>query len=117
MTYDRAMGSKAAFPSSLFLIRHGEKVGDPASEGDGGPDLSIRGSARAAALPSLFTPTSSASGAGAQLGCRLDADRAERFTGTYATPGMSGGPPRFPAPQHLIATRETSHSNRPIETV
>ena len=43
------------FPSLVIIIRHGEKAGDPSNDAKGGPDLSIRGSARAAALPSLFT--------------------------------------------------------------
>jgi len=41
-------------PSQVLIIRHGEKVGDPKKDDDGGRHLSIQGSARAAALPSLF---------------------------------------------------------------
>lgn len=36
--------------------RHGEKVGDPKKDDDGGRHLSVQGSARAADLPSLFVP-------------------------------------------------------------
>jgi hypothetical protein len=43
-------------PATVYLIRHGEKLGDPGSDKDGGPYLSTLGSARAAALPSLFMP-------------------------------------------------------------
>ena len=43
-------------PSVVYLIRHGEKLGDANNDKDGSPDLSVRGSARAAALPSLFLP-------------------------------------------------------------
>jgi hypothetical protein len=38
-------------PKQVLIIRHGEKCGDPKKDDDG--NLSVRGSARAAALPSL----------------------------------------------------------------
>jgi hypothetical protein len=41
-------------PGQVFIIRHGEKLGDPKKDDDGGRHLSIKGSARAAALPGLF---------------------------------------------------------------
>ena len=43
-------------PAQILIIRHGEKIGDPKKDDDGGRHLSIRGSARAAGLPSLFVP-------------------------------------------------------------
>ena len=49
--------SDSSGPQTIHLVRHGEKLGDASSDKDGGPDLSVRGSARAAALPSLFTWT------------------------------------------------------------
>ena len=100
------MTTTPAFPAAVYLIRHGEKVGDPADDGDGGPDLSIRGSARAAALPSLFTAAS----------CAVAAGAAATFTGTYAS-STSVAQPRFATPQRLIATKTSAHSNRPIETI
>ena len=47
----------AQYPSLVMIIRHGEKPGDPAEDTSGGKHLSALGSARAAALPSLFTPS------------------------------------------------------------
>jgi phosphohistidine phosphatase SixA len=35
-------------PGQVFIIRHGEKLGDPKKDDDGGRHLSIKGSARAA---------------------------------------------------------------------
>jgi hypothetical protein len=45
------------YPVQVLMIRHGEKLGNSSDDIDGGPDPSLRGSARAAALPSLFAPT------------------------------------------------------------
>jgi hypothetical protein len=73
-------------PSQVLIIRHGEKVGDPKKDDDGGRHLSIPGSARAAALPSLFAP------ALPQLSCKLSHVAGE-FVGSYrdviVEPGIS----------------------------
>ena len=50
--------SKRTGPRTVYLIRHGEKLGSASDEKDGGPDLSVSGSARAARLPTLFMPNS-----------------------------------------------------------
>jgi len=97
-------------PSEVLIIRHGEKVGDPKTEDDGGNDLSIRGSARATALPSLFVPGQS------QLACEFDFDPPS-FAGSYETIPTKGTRPRFPTPQNILATHQSKHSKRPIETV
>jgi hypothetical protein len=97
-------------PKQVLIIRHGEKVGDPKKDDDGGNDLSIRGSARAAALPSLFVP------GGSQLACEFDFDPPS-FAGSYEQIPLKGPRPRFPTPQNVIATQQSKHSKRPIETV
>jgi broad specificity phosphatase PhoE len=43
-----------AKPLTIFIVRHGEKPGDPNDDGDGGPNLSPRGYVRAAAIGELF---------------------------------------------------------------
>jgi broad specificity phosphatase PhoE len=48
--------SNGTGPSQVLIIRHGEKLEDPSGGEDGGPDLSIRGSSRAAALYSRPRP-------------------------------------------------------------
>ena len=99
-------------PAQVLIIRHGEKVGDPKKDDDGGNNLSIRGSARAAALPSLFTPGQF------QLACDLVLDLDPlQFAGTYETIPLKGPRPRFPTPQSIFATARSKHSQRPIETV
>lgn len=99
-------------PKQVLIIRHGEKCGDPKKDDDGGNNLSIRGSARATALPSLFVPGQS------QLACDLVLDLDPRnFAGTYETIPIKGTRPRFPTPQTIMATAPSKHSQRPIETV
>lgn len=97
-------------PKQVLIIRHGEKVGDPKKDNDGGGDLSILGSARAAALPSLFAPPQS------QLSCEFDFDPPS-FAGSYQQVPLKGTRPRFAAPNTIFATQHSKHSNRPIETV
>jgi hypothetical protein len=42
-------------PSKVMIIRHGEKLGDPVSDDDGGKHLSLQGSAGAAvAVPAVM---------------------------------------------------------------
>lgn len=94
------------FPAQVFLIRHGEKLGDPYNDDDI-PDLSIKGSARAAAIPSLFVPDSS---------CALSA-HSKDFHGSYAAQDTQSAPPRFNRPDFLFATQASKHSNRPLETI
>jgi hypothetical protein len=97
-------------PSMVYLIRHGEKLGDPKTDSDGGPDLSIWGSARAAALPSLFAP------ANPELSCQL-ALATDSLIAEYATVQLEGNAPRFTAPDFVFATQASTSSNRPAETI
>jgi hypothetical protein len=108
-----------SFPKLVIIIRHGEKPGDPANENDNtSPDLSIRGSARAAALPSLFTPDPTGTGTtGSQLSCNVSGPASSQFSGTYQVDGSQMPAPRFPTPQHIFATKASSNSNRPVETI
>lgn len=102
--------SANTLPSEVMIVRHGEKIGDPTNDADGLPHLSVRGSARAVALPSLFIP------ANPQLGCKLRAQGAE-FVGEYRQIPVNGPAPRFPTPNYVFATAHSKHSNRPVETV
>lgn len=97
-------------PGSILIIRHGEKVGDPKKDDDGGRNLSIRGSARAVALPSLFSP------AIPQLSCKFHAHN-KGFVGEYRQIPLKGTVPGFPTPNHIFATEPSKHSKRPLETV
>ena len=97
-------------PGQVLIIRHGEKLGDPKKDNDGGRHLSVRGSARAAALPSLFVP------ALPQLGCSMHHKPAE-FTAHYHQVPVKGSAQRFPAPHCIFATQASKNSKRPIETV
>lgn len=101
--------SAVSGPGYVLIIRHGEKVGDPKKDDDGGNDLSIRGSARATALPSLFMPGDS------QLACEFDFDPPS-FAGSYETVPTRGTRPRFPTPNFIFATHQSKNSKRPIET-
>jgi hypothetical protein len=97
-------------PARVLIIRHGEKIGDPKSDDDGGRHLSVRGSARAAALPTLFAPTQP------QLTCAMHA-RTNEFHGGYRQNPLKGKAPRFATPDFVFATERSKHSKRPIETV
>jgi hypothetical protein len=105
-------------PSQVMIVRHGEKLGDAGSDKDGGPDLSVRGSSRAAALPSLFVPVPS------ETSCRVappevgDPPLPPFFTGTYIQVTLQGPQtqPRFPTPQFIFATAPGA-SHRPLETI
>jgi hypothetical protein len=97
-------------PGRVLIIRHGEKLGDPKKDDDGGRHLSIRGSARAAALPLLFVA------AEPELSCSLH-HKADEFHGRYRQIPINGKAPRFSTPNHIFATQRSKNSNRPVETV
>ena len=102
--------STNTLPNEILIIRHGEKLGDPKKDDDGGRNLSIRGSARAVALPSLF------SHAMPQLSCKFHA-HGGGVVGEYRQIPLKGTAPRFPTPNHIFATEPSKHSKRPLETV
>ena len=100
-----------SYPSVIYIIRHGEKLGLASSDKGGGPDLSIQGSARAAALPSLFAP------AKPPLSCSWFGG-SEVFIGQYKqVSSVSGKKPRFQTPKFIFATEQSHQSNRPVETI
>jgi len=99
-------------PSQVLIVRHGEKLGNAGNDKSGGPHLSIQGSARAAALPSLFVPAKPA------LSCDLKETKTGKdFTGKYKPENGAGDPPRFPTPEVIFATQDSAHSHRPVETI
>ncbi|MDX6444582.1 MAG: hypothetical protein QOH71_1656 [Blastocatellia bacterium] len=102
--------STTTLPSQVLIIRHGEKLGDPKKDNDGGRHLSIRGSARAAALPSLFDP------AQPQLACKLYR-KAEEVIAGYRQVPVKGPAQRLLSPNYVFATEASRDSKRPIETV
>jgi hypothetical protein len=121
------MHATAQYPQLLMIIRHGEKPGEPS-----GPDLAIMGSARAAALPSLFTPNASSTSSSklTELTCGLTIGSRKQFGGAYGSTETNAVAPRFPTPDFLFATTQKKkkkkhetlaeadeHSNRPFETI
>ncbi len=94
-----------------MIIRHGEKLGDSSNDKDGGPNLSMRGSARAAALPQLFAP------AATPYGCALSIETNQSFTGAYEAVQVTGTTLRFSTPAFIFATKASNGSNRPVETI
>lgn len=114
------MKTSKQYPKMVMIIRHGEKPGNPDDEKDGGPHLSILGSARAAALPSLFTPGQNEPTVSGlhQLAADLSIGKKNvHFTGAYSSTGVEAGEPRFPTPDFLFATKADAGSNRPVETI
>ncbi len=112
------MTTNSPFPSAVMIIRHGEKPGDPSNDNDGGPNLSILGSARAAALPSLFTPDPTQSPVmGPQLTCDLATFFEGEFGGKYGSSEINAGESRLFTPDFLFATAPTNSSSRPVETI
>jgi hypothetical protein len=105
------------FPSLVWIIRHAEKPGNPDGE-DGGPNLSVLGSARAAAIPSLFAPDPTQTPATLpQLTCDLSTAAEGEFSGVYGnSTALAGASRRFP-PDFLFATAPSSSSSRPVETI
>jgi hypothetical protein len=98
-------------PSQVTIVRHGEKLGDSSSDKDGGPNLSTRGSARAAALPQLFVPALQ------PYGCALSTGKGQSFTGEYVLAQVPGTAPRFSTPDFVFAAQASKSSNRPVETI
>jgi hypothetical protein len=94
-----------------MIVRHGEKLGDSTNDKKGGPDLSMRGSARAAALPQLFAPATP------PYGCALTVGKSQDFSGQYTKVDIAGAAPRFATPDFLFATKASKQSNRPVETI
>lgn len=103
-------------PLIVYIIRHGEKLGDPSRDDEAIRDLSIRGSARAAAIPSLFAPATTPT---TELSCELAAGTTE-YDGTYHENPLTTSPPPqrlFATPDFLFATANSHNSQRPIETI
>lgn len=112
------MTTNSQFPQAVMIIRHGEKPGDPSNDSDGGPNLSILGSARAAALPSLFTPDpTQPNKSGPQLTCDLTGGAEGEFIGVYGNSNITAGDSKFFTPNFLFATAPTNSSSRPVETI
>lgn len=115
-------------PGTVMIIRHGEKLGDPVSDDDGGKHLSLQGSARAAALPSLFlpswwqppspppSPAPKPPPSGPILECEFDAGKAT-LSATYQPKTGPMAASRFPAPAVIFATEDSKHSSRPVDTI
>jgi hypothetical protein len=103
----------------VTIIRHGEKPGNPGNEKEGGPDLSMLGSARAAALPSLFSPDPDGSPVEGltQWSCQFGSGHPKHFAGRYTTTTVAAGNPKYATPNYLFATQKSSRSNRPRETI
>jgi hypothetical protein len=111
------MSTDTQFPILIWIIRHAEKPGDPDGE-DGGPNLSVLGSARAAALPTLFAPDPTQSPATLpQLTCDLATGAEGEFSGVYGNSTALAGPSRRFPPDFLFATASSSSSSRPLETI
>jgi hypothetical protein len=108
-----------ALPRMVLVIRHGEKPGSVDDDEKGGPHLSICGSARAAALPSLFIPGDQPAMGSEGLCCATSASpgSSDRFVGSYPSGDAPAVPSRFPTPHFLFATRSSSNSSRPLETI
>jgi hypothetical protein len=117
------MSSSAQYPRLVMIIRHGEKPGDPSNDKNGGPNLSDLGSARAAALPSLFTPRPTKRPVKnpvknmQQLACDVTVGATSQFTGAYGFSKINAVQSRFPTPDFLFATKGSNSSSRPIETI
>jgi hypothetical protein len=73
--------------------------------------FSMRGSARAAALPQLFAP------AATPYGCALSVRQQQSFSGAYEAAKITGPAPRFSTPAFIFGTKESKGSHRPVETI
>jgi hypothetical protein len=98
-------------PLNVMIIRHGEKPGNPEDDKNGGPDLSVKGSARATALPILFLPIAK------NLACSLKNGDSGSFIANYSPSQVAGPLPRFPVPDFIFSTADSSESKRPRQTV
>src|SRR5258707_14573728 len=96
-------------PGQVLIIRHGEKVGDPKKDDDGGRNLSILGSARAAAVPSLFAP------ALPQPSCKLHIKSGE-VVGLYRQISLQGKTPQFSTPNFIFCTQKSRENKQPVQT-
>ena len=120
-----AMSDSPSYPGMIMVIRHGEKPGASGDDKGGGPHLSIRGSARAAALPLLFIPGGTPAADEQQLCCEIarvirprpSPGSCSQVLGTYTFGTVPAAASRFPTPQYLFATASSSDSSRPLETV
>lgn len=115
------------FPSCILILRHAEKPGDPAEEGDSitGKHLSRKGLARAASLPLLFSEPD------CQQTCKIsipdsvalehkdDPNFAVAVFSTRLCPAPKPVParPLLAPPDFLIASHEGGSSNRAYETI
>ena len=97
-------------PALVMILRHGEKLGDPNNDHDKYINLSIRGSSRAAAIPSLFDSATPA------WECTWSTD-GQKVSGSYTQTTSSPVQPRFPLPDFIFATKPSGSSNRPVETI
>jgi hypothetical protein len=115
---EQSMSATPKYPSLVMIIRHGEKPGNPADE-SGGKHLSLMGSARAAALPSLFTPAPSATPITdwVQLECDVKPASTSEFSGSFKSSSAGAGASRFPVPNFLFACQSDKNSHRPLETI
>ncbi len=96
-------------PARVLILRHAEKL-ETGLLRRGGPHLSLRGSARAAALPTLFCPGLH------PRDCALSASGA-RLSGTYSVQTLAGTSARLAMPDFVFAAAGTPTSNRSVETV
>jgi broad specificity phosphatase PhoE len=97
-------------PAQVLIIRHAEKLVASETGGSGGPNLSLKGSARAAALPMLFCP-------GAQpRDCAMSAS-GSALASAYGQRTATGTVPRFPRPDFVFATAACQSSDRELQTV
>jgi hypothetical protein len=121
------MAASTSGPAKVMIIRHGEKLGDPVSDDGGGKHLSLQGSARAAALPTLFLPSwwqplpldpppPPPPPDGPILECKFAAGSGT-FSASYEAKNGPLNPARFPAPGFIFATQDSNHSARPLDTI
>src|SRR5260370_13102669 len=93
-------------PSQVLIIRHGEKVGNPKKDDDGGRNLSILGFARAAAVPSLFAPALS------PPSCKLHI-KSGAFVGLHRPNPLKRKPPQFSPPNFTLPTQYSNPHHPP----
>ena len=94
----------------MLIIRHAEKLVASETGGSGGPNLSLKGSARAAALPMLFCPDAQ------PRDCAMSAS-GSALASAYGQRTATGTVPRFPRPDFVFATAACQSSDRELQTV